>query len=170
MRGNSYITFASLDSPVGTLLVTSAEHRLTGIYWDNGARLATALHGDPKACQQRDALLERTIDQLQGYFEGNTAEFELPIAPHGTPFQQRVWQCLTTIPRGETRSYGELARQLGMPKGARAVGTAVGKNPIAIVLPCHRVVGRDGSLTGFSGGLTNKRWLLEHEASLSAPA
>jgi methylated-DNA-[protein]-cysteine S-methyltransferase len=103
-------------------------------------------------------------DQLDAYFAGELEEFALDLQPHGTPFQLRVWEELTRIPYGETISYSELARRLGDPKLVRAVGTANGRNPISIVIPCHRVIGADGSLVGYGGGLERKQWLLEHEA------
>lgn len=101
--------------------------------------------------------------QLDEYFAGNRRDFELALAPHGTPFRQQVWQQLRKIPYGETCSYGEIATALGNPKASRAVGAANGANPLPIVIPCHRVIGANGSLTGFSGGLAIKDWLLAHE-------
>ena len=103
-------------------------------------------------------------EQLDAYFAGELETFDLDLDPHGTPFQQRVWDELTRIPYGETISYSELAHRLGDPKLVRAVGLANGRNPISIVIPCHRVIGADGSLVGYGGGLERKRWLLEHEA------
>ena len=103
-------------------------------------------------------------EQLDAYFAGELSEFDLPLAPHGTPFQRRVWDELSRIPFGETTSYSELARRLGDPKLVRAVGLANGRNPLAIVIPCHRVIGAGGSLTGYGGGLDRKRWLLDLEA------
>ena len=103
-------------------------------------------------------------EQLDAYFAGELESFELDLDPHGTPFQQRVWAELARIPYGETISYSELAHRLGDPKLVRAVGLANGRNPISIVIPCHRVIGADGSLVGYGGGLERKRWLLEHEA------
>jgi methylated-DNA-[protein]-cysteine S-methyltransferase len=105
--------------------------------------------------------------QLDAYFGGELREFELPLAPEGAEFEQRVWRVLQTIPYGTTTSYGAIARQLNSPNAARAVGTANGRNPIAIVIPCHRVIGADGSLTGYGGGLARKRLLLELESSHS---
>jgi methylated-DNA-[protein]-cysteine S-methyltransferase len=101
--------------------------------------------------------------QLKEYFAGKRREFALPLRLDGTEFQQRVWGELTKIPFGETRSYGQLAKRLNNPNGSRAVGLANGRNPIAIIVPCHRVIGADGSLTGYGGGLPRKRWLLAHE-------
>jgi methylated-DNA-[protein]-cysteine S-methyltransferase len=101
--------------------------------------------------------------QLKEYFAGKRREFDLPLRMEGTEFQQRVWRELTKIPFGETRSYGQLAKRLNNPNGSRAVGLANGRNPIAIIVPCHRVIGADGSLTGFGGGIDRKEWLLTHE-------
>lgn len=101
--------------------------------------------------------------QLEQYFNGRGIRFDVPVALAGTGFQQRVWRALMAIPFGETRSYGEIARLIGSPGASRAVGAACGRNPVAIVVPCHRVLGKDGSLTGFAGGVERKQWLLEHE-------
>jgi methylated-DNA-[protein]-cysteine S-methyltransferase len=103
--------------------------------------------------------------QLQAYFAGERREFDLPLAPYGSDFQRRVWSALLEIPYGETISYLELARRLGDPRAVRAVGSANGRNPISIIIPCHRVIGADGSLVGYGGGLERKRWLLRHEAA-----
>jgi methylated-DNA-[protein]-cysteine S-methyltransferase len=103
------------------------------------------------------------VGQLRAYFAGQRRTFELPLAPEGTPFQQRVWRELLNIPYGQTISYGELARRLGNPNGSRAVGLANGANPISIVIPCHRVIGSTGKLTGYGGGLKTKQWLLALE-------
>src|SRR5262249_46745434 len=111
-----------------------------------------------------DAVFAGPRTQLTEYFGGGRAEFELPLLPEGTPFQRKVWNALCEIPYGETISYGELARRIGQPTAARAVGLANGSNPLPIVVPCHRVIGADGSLTGFGGGIERKRWLLAHEA------
>jgi O-6-methylguanine DNA methyltransferase len=109
--------------------------------------------------------LDAAWAQLEAYFQGRLTRFELPLAPRGTPFQQRVWQALQEIPFGETRSYGGLAKRLGNPLLTRAVGTANGANPISIIIPCHRVIGADGSLTGYAGGLDLKRSLLDFECN-----
>ena len=112
-------------------------------------------------------LLRRVADQLAEYFAGERRDFDLPLAAPGTAFQKLVWDALVRIPFGEVRSYGELARTLGRPSGSRAVGAANGKNPIAIIVPCHRVIGANGTLTGYAGGLPTKQWLLEHEQRYS---
>jgi methylated-DNA-[protein]-cysteine S-methyltransferase len=109
-------------------------------------------------------VLARAAAQLAEYFAGTRRTFDLPLAPRGTGFQRIVWHALAKIPYGETRSYGELARAIGRPAASRAVGAANGKNPLSIVVPCHRVVGASGELTGYAGGVATKRWLLDHEA------
>jgi len=110
-------------------------------------------------------LIKKAAAQLAEYFARRRAEFDLPLAPAGTEFQRSVWQALETIPFGETRSYGDIAVQIGNPKACRAVGMANNRNPIAIIIPCHRVIGRDGSLTGYGGGLDVKQYLLDLESS-----
>jgi methylated-DNA-[protein]-cysteine S-methyltransferase len=143
-------------SPVGDLLLhADDEGRLTGLYLRHDSPPTTAGPFDP------------IREQLDGYFAGELDAFALELAPHGTPFQMRVWDKLTRIPFGETISYSELARRLGDPKLVRAVGLANGRNPISIIIPCHRVIGADGSLVGYGGGLERKKWLLEHEAVAS---
>jgi methylated-DNA-[protein]-cysteine S-methyltransferase len=112
--------------------------------------------------------LDKTEKQLKEYFAGSRTTFDLPLEPSGTDFQLSVWELLRKIPYGVTTSYGELARRLGEPKASRAVGAANGANPIPIIVPCHRVVGSKGELTGFGGGIERKRWLLEHEGALMA--
>lgn len=119
--------------------------------------------GSP-ATERSCAVLDATAAQLDEYFAGRRQVFDVPLAPRGTGFQTIVWRALTAIPFGETRSYGELARSIGRPAASRAVGAANGRNPIAIIVPCHRVIGSNGDLTGYAGGLPIKRWLLAHEA------
>jgi methylated-DNA-[protein]-cysteine S-methyltransferase len=111
-----------------------------------------------------DPVLAAAHEQLNAYFDMRLSDFDLPLEPRGTEFQRRVWDSLTTIPFGETISYAELARRIDNPKAVRAVGAANGRNPLMIIVPCHRVIGADGSLTGFGGGIDRKRWLLDHEA------
>ena len=124
-------------------------------------------------CEIRDVeddLIAATRRWLRAYFDGNRPEAsELPLDQRGAPFERRVWQALLQIPPGETTTYGAIAKQLGAPGASRAVGMANGANPIAIVVPCHRVIGADASLTGYGGGIERKRWLLAHEAGASAP-
>ena len=149
-------------SPLGDLLLSAAEDgRLTGLH------LPDHRHGPEPAPAGDDGRFAAAREQLDAYFAGELEAFDLPLAPAGTPFQLRVWDELTRIPFGETISYGELARRLGDPRLVRAVGTANGRNPVSIVIPCHRVIGADGSLVGYGGGLDRKRWLLDHEAVAS---
>jgi methylated-DNA-[protein]-cysteine S-methyltransferase len=115
--------------------------------------------------RERCAVLDRAADQLAEYFAGTRSAFDLALAPRGTEFQRSVWHALCAIPAGETRSYGELAHSLGRPLASRAVGAANGANPISIIVPCHRLIGSTGALTGYAGGLGTKRWLLAHERS-----
>src|SRR5215471_6935535 len=114
-----------------------------------------------------DPVLEEAAAQLRAYFSGQLRDFDLPLAPHGTPFQQRVWRALRQIPYGRTCSYSEIAALIDEPGKARAVGVANGRNPIAIIIPCHRVIGADGELVGYGGGLKTKRWLLELESGVA---
>lgn len=153
------ILFDLIDSPIGPLLLTSNGRALTGVYMDahqRGPRPGDGWRRDAQA-------LHAVRLQLQAYFGRELFAFDLPLAPPGTEFQQRVWRVLRTIPYAETISYGEQARRLGNAAAARAVGVANGRNPISIVVPCHRVIGADGSLTGYGGGLPRKQWLLAHE-------
>jgi methylated-DNA-[protein]-cysteine S-methyltransferase len=154
--------FTYLDSPIGPLLLTSNGAALTGLYMNVPARdtprIVAGGREDPNAAPFPEA-----VRQLTQYFAGERRDFELPLAPCGTPFQQRVWQALTEIPYGVTWSYGQLAKRIGNPKASRAVGLANGSNPISILVPCHRVIGADGSLTGYGGGMERKQWLLAHE-------
>ncbi|MGH2832764.1 MAG: methylated-DNA--[protein]-cysteine S-methyltransferase [Solirubrobacteraceae bacterium] len=156
----------SMDSPVGPLTLRAQNGVLAGVYMHN-QRHAPEL---PAGCVRDDDALAHVVEQLNAYFAGTLTEFDLPLRMvTGTEFQQSVWRALTEIPYGETISYGELARRVGSPGASRAVGLANGRNPIGIIVPCHRVIGANGSLTGYGGGLERKRWLLEHEASVCQP-
>ena len=152
-----------LETPLGDLVITASDAGLTGV-WFPGPDLP-AFHPDGGR-GSATAVLARAREQLAEYFAGSRTAFDLPLAPAGTAFQRRVWDALRTIPYGATLSYSELARRLGDPRATRAVGAANGKNPIPIIVPCHRVIGARGELTGFGGGLERKRWLLEHEGAL----
>ena len=154
------VSYTQIDSPVGPLLLAGDERALREIHFANGRR-PQAPHPDwiPNAAPFTEA-----IDQLQAYFSGERREFDLPLALKGTDFQLRVWRCLQTIPYGQTISYLQLAERIGNPKAVRAVGLANGANPIPIVIPCHRVIGSNGSLTGFGGGLPTKQNLLALES------
>lgn len=154
-----YATFAS---PVGPLLMMSDGQALTGLHTDSDKH-RPAMRPD-WIRDEAAAPFAQVKAQLCGYFEGRLTEFDLPLAPRGTEFQLRVWQELRNIPHGETISYAELARRIGRPQASRAVGHANARNPISIIVPCHRVIGADNSLTGYAGGLERKRMLLAHEA------
>lgn len=150
-------------TPVGVLTLVAVGEVLVSVWMsDQRHHPGTHTHGVPVAPD--DALLIAAADQLHKYFAGEQQEFDLPLAPEGTPFQRRVWAALQEIPYGETISYGELARRLGDPGASRAVGLANGRNPLSIIVPCHRVVGSTGSLTGYGGGLERKRLLLDLES------
>lgn len=154
--------FKFIDSPVGKLKLVASDRGLVAILWpdENPRRVRLAdLTENP-----RHPILTKTESQLAEYFSGTRQQFDLPLDPRGTPFQRAVWDALLAIPYGETRTYGQLARQLGNPNATRAVGAANGRNPLSIVAPCHRVVGSTGELRGFAGGLETKSFLLELEA------
>lgn len=162
--------FDTMPSPVGELLLAADDTGLTTV------RFEQSRHGrDDRAgwTHVADAstpaarILAEARSQLEAYFAGSRTSFDLPLAAQGTPFQQRVWSALRDIPFGETISYAELARRVGVPRAMRAVGGANGRNPLPIVVPCHRVIGADGSLTGFGGGIERKRVLLDHEGALN---
>ncbi len=148
-----------MDSPVGRLCLEDENGALAAVRFAAEAT-PEVLQG---AVQQDTPLLAQARRQLEEYFARRRRSFDLPLAMHGTPFRRQVWQALEEIPYGEVRSYGELAAKLGKPGGARAVGGACHVNPIAIVVPCHRVVGANGALTGYAGGLEIKRYLLQLE-------
>ena len=159
----------TVDSPVGPLRLTSDGTHLTGVYFAEHRHAPDDL-GEEVSVDASPRVLTEAAAQLRAYFAGERNDFDLPLAADGTDFQQRVWAALRTIPYGATWSYGELAAQLGRPGAARAVGLANGRNPISIVVPCHRVVGSDGSITGYGGGLLRKQTLLDLERSRSADA
>jgi methylated-DNA-[protein]-cysteine S-methyltransferase len=156
-----------IDTPLGALTLVARNDALTGIYFPKHWHLPAQADFGQQVDAADDALFTRTAAQLTEYFHGERTQFELPTALTGTPLQERVWDLLVEIPYGETVTYGELATALG-DAGAWEVGQAVGRNPISIVVPCHRVVGKDGRLTGYAGGLTRKRLLLEREESVES--
>jgi methylated-DNA-[protein]-cysteine S-methyltransferase len=152
--------FTLIPSPIGPLLLTSEGEGLSGLFTDGQK------DGPVRAGEWREdaAPFTQAVRELDEYFRGRRRLFEMPLATtRGTPFQRDVWRALRAIPYGATTSYGEIAQEIERPKAVRAVGAAVGMNPWGIVVPCHRVVGKAGALTGFAGGLPRKRWLLEHE-------
>lgn len=149
-----------ISTPIGRLLLAGDARGLRRISFQDGPHPLRV----PDDWERAEAPFQHAIAQLAAYFAGRLRRFDLTIAPEGTPFQREVWSALTRIPYGETISYGELTARLGRPRASRAVGAANGRNPIPIVIPCHRVIGANGSLTGFGGGLPLKRRLLELEA------
>lgn len=153
------ITYTQIDSPIGPLLLAGDEAGLRCIEFMKSKRAQP-----PDSDWREDARpLKEAIHQLRAYFAGKLEDFDLPLTPQGTPFQQNVWHRLCDIPYGETISYGELARRIGNPNASRAVGLANGSNPIPIIIPCHRVIGSNGKLTGYGGGLPIKEKLLALE-------
>ena len=162
MNATQTLTYDVVQSPIGRLILASDGVALVGVWMANASPTDTTWSrhkGD-------DDILAQTREELEEYFEGRRRSFDVPLAPNGTDFQRSVWTALTKIPFGKTVSYGDLARQLGKEAAVRAVGAANGRNPIPVIVPCHRVIGSDGSLTGFGGGLPRKKWLLQHEKAL----
>lgn len=153
--------YTVVDSPVGPLTLAGEDGALSGLY------LCEQRHRPPRERfgTEDPAGFDAVAEQLAEYFAGERTTFDLPLRLHGTPFQRRVWEALCEIPYGETTSYGELAERIGRPGAARAVGLANGRNPVSIIVPCHRVVGSTGSLTGYGGGIAVKRQLLDFERS-----
>jgi methylated-DNA-[protein]-cysteine S-methyltransferase len=160
----SAAVMSTMDSPIGTLTLTAQGEALTGVHMHEQRHAPMLSAG----IERDDAALAPFVAQLRAYFAGELTDFELPIELRGTEFQRRVWASLQEIPYGETISYGELARWVGNPNASRAVGTANGHNPVAVIVPCHRVIAADGGIGGYGGGLERKRWLLEHEARSSS--
>ena len=179
-----------MDSPLGTLTLVASDDGLRAVMWPEADVIEdepiedepvdqAAVEDDPvDEAAVEDELIEdpthpvlvAAVAQLEEYFDGKRTDFDLPLDLVGTNFQVACWLALDEIPFGETRTYGEQATSVGRPTATRAVGAANGRNPVSIVLPCHRVIGADGSLTGFGGGLDAKRWLLDHEQSRATPA
>jgi methylated-DNA-[protein]-cysteine S-methyltransferase len=149
----------TIESPLGPLMLSASDGALTGLQMHDQRHF----RGLPAEAVHDDAWFGDIAAQLRGYFAGDLREFEVPLNLVGTDFQRRVWEQLRVIPYGETISYSELARRVGNANASRAVGLANGKNPVSIIVPCHRVIGADGSLTGYGGGLDRKTWLLAHE-------
>jgi methylated-DNA-[protein]-cysteine S-methyltransferase len=158
------MVYKIIDTPVGRLKLTASDNGLVAILWENDNPRRVRL-GELAEDEKHPILLE-TERQLGEYFKGKRKSFSLPLDIRGTQFQKNVWEALLAIPFGETRSYGQLAKQLGNPKATRAVGAANGRNPISIIVPCHRVIGSSGKLTGFAGGLDRKALLLDLERNI----
>ena len=154
-------SFMTMNSPVGTLTLVATRVGLSELWFDKPA--AGEVRRDIGRPSPRHPVLVESVRQLREYFAGERRQFEMPLDLSGTEFQRRAWRGLLEIPFGETRTYAEHASRIGHPRAVRAVGAANGRNPIAIVVPCHRLVGSDGSLTGFGGGLPAKAWLLDLE-------
>lgn len=148
--------FAYYESPIGLIELGVTDEALTVLYFVEAPRQETAT----------TPLLQQAVAEIHAYFAGTLRDFTVPLHFHGTPFQQRVWQQLLTVPYGKTTSYQSIANALGNPKAVRAVGAANGQNPISIIAPCHRIIGSDGNLIGYGGGLWRKEWLLRHEGYL----
>ena len=165
------ICYRRLDSPIGPLLLAASATGLRALYMSRQRHVPDAPEANWKAVALDDRpqyeILERAVAQLDEYFAGTRDTFDLPLDLEGTTFQKSVWTGLCAIGFGETISYGELARRIGHPKAVRAVGLANGRNPVSIVVPCHRVIGADGSMTGYGGGIERKRFLLGLEARLA---
>jgi methylated-DNA-[protein]-cysteine S-methyltransferase len=147
----------TIDLPTGALRLVASETALIGAWWPGQRIPVETIHSTSHA------LLNQAIRQLREYFAGQRNAFDIPLEPMGTEFQRSVWQALRTIPYGETRSYSQIAAQVGRPSAVRAIGATNGRNPLSIFIPCHRVIGANGSLTGYAGGLPAKEWLLSHE-------
>lgn len=163
------LSYHVMSSPVGLLFIVGGDHGLKSIRFMDRRSIKRVIADHtaifPEAEWQPSLLdLKPVVDQLEAYFCGALSVFDVTVAPQGTAFQRAVWQALLTIPYGETQSYGQIAKAIGQPRSARAVGLANNQNPIPIIVPCHRVVGARGAMTGYGGGLPRKRWLLQHEA------
>ena len=150
-----------VETPIDALLLVGDETGLHQLHFEPHEPPAGVPHDD-------EGVLAPVVTQLREYFAGDRMTFDLPLSPAGSTFQQKVWMALRDIPYGRTTSYGEIAAELGQPTASRAVGLANGRNPLAVIVPCHRVIGANGALTGFGGGLERKRWLLEHERAVLA--
>lgn len=155
------VYYTWLDSPLGRLLLTASDQALTGLYFDHQKHRPTIPDHWINSAQATP--FPQAAAQLSEYFAHQRQDFDLPLVTTGTRFQQQVWHALSHIPFGHTLSYGVLAQRLGQPQASRAVGAANGRNPIAIILPCHRVIAANQKLTGYAGGLDRKQWLLDHE-------
>ncbi|MEO6785133.1 MAG: methylated-DNA--[protein]-cysteine S-methyltransferase [Chthoniobacteraceae bacterium] len=158
MKSKTY--FTEFPSPIGTLRICGTDAALTGVFMESERHES----GQPRDAVRDAAPFRAAQRQIEEYFAGERREFSVPVAAEGTDFQRRVWRELCAIPYGTTESYGEIARRIGNPRAVRAVGLANGRNPISIIVPCHRVIGANGTLTGYGGGLERKRFLLALES------
>ena len=156
------------ESPIGELTILATDEAIVAIHFGNDTMGSRPSDGVVDVPAGEHAVLDEAVRQLDEYFAGERVDFDLPLEPAGTPFQRQAWTALATIPYGETISYGEQAMRIGDRNKSRAVGAANGKNPLPIVVPCHRVIGANGHLTGFGGGLDIKAWLLDHELRVRA--
>jgi len=161
-RTTESLLYTTIASPIGELLLLGEDRSLQGLYMQGGRKPVAVA----PSWQRAPSAFACVVAQLEEYFEGRRSSFELPLAMDGSAFERRVWQALREIPYGETVSYGEIARRIGKPSAARAVGLANGRNPISVIVPCHRVIGANGALTGYGGGLERKRMLLELEQGI----
>ncbi|MDR2037959.1 MAG: methylated-DNA--[protein]-cysteine S-methyltransferase [Bacteroidales bacterium] len=152
------IAIAHYMSPIGLVEIHSSDNKITALFFCNDS------HNDDQIGSE---LLKKCISQLDEYFKGERIIFDLPLYQEGTEFQQKVWNALLDIPFGNTATYADIAQKIGNSKAVRAVGTTNGKNQLWLVVPCHRIIGSDGSLTGYAGGIERKKWLLDHEARIS---
>ena len=154
------IYYSVYESPLGKMFITESNEKITGIYFEGQKHF-------PKAINEWNLSLttqiKKAISQLQEYFNGERREFQLPLKPEGTAFQYQVWEQIAKVQHGETIQYGEIAKNIGKPNSSRAVGSATGKNPISVIIPCHRVLGKSGKMTGYAGGLNRKEALLQLE-------
>ncbi len=157
----------SFAAPFGAVLIVVSDNGVRYVMFENDAH-PKPLHGLNIHVETSHPILDDALEQLSEYFDGSRVQFDLPLDLHGTDFQVAAWKSLARIPFGRTWSYGEQAASIGRPTAVRAIGGANGRNPIAVVLPCHRVVGANGALTGFGGGIEVKKWLLNHEKSVIA--
>lgn len=155
--------YRTMPSPVGVLKIVGSDKGIAGILWEQ-ERAGRVPHLQAGLLEQEHPILTEAETQLTEYFSGTRTSFDLPLDLIGTDFNKKVWHALLTIPYGETRTYGQIAERIGAPTASRAVGTANGRNPVSIVAPCHRVIGANGTLTGFAGGLETKAYLLRLEA------
>jgi methylated-DNA-[protein]-cysteine S-methyltransferase len=152
-----------VPSPVGMLRLVATSHALVGVYFEQHRRAPESRSLMDADTSKQHPIFVHATRELAEYFAGSRQQFTVPLAPEGTDFQQAVWMCLREIPYGKKISYAELGHNLGRPKASRAVGSANARNPLSIVVPCHRVIGASGKLTGYAGGVKTKAWLLEHE-------